>query len=95
MIGKNMMDLSLLRWYMDFLVKLIDDLNMKAYFIEEGEVNIFKKYVGEEEEKEIFIASLGSPDVFGESCLFEEKTRNATVKSSSETILIKFYKFES
>ena len=40
MIGKNMMDLSLLRWYMDFLVKLIDDLNMKAYFIEEGKFKI-------------------------------------------------------
>jgi CRP-like cAMP-binding protein len=57
-----------------------------AYVIKQGEVEVVKKqFTG----KEVHIARLGAQEIFGEMCLFEEKSiRSASVRVISDRALI-------
>jgi CRP/FNR family transcriptional regulator, cyclic AMP receptor protein len=89
---ENLLRASSLRIYQegDVIVQQ-GDVNQTMYAIIQGSVQVS---VDQEQEKDVYISTIGDGEVFGEAGLFLKVRRTASVSALTKTILIELHRRE-
>ena len=61
-----------------------DEISRKMYFIREGKVRVYKRYLGQK----ITLAILGEGEVFGELSFFDAKPRSASIEALTDVTVL-------